>query len=191
MEDSKNNGKMHQMVSFKLGSEEFGVDILKVREIIKFQKITSVPQTPDFVEGVINLRGNVIPVIDLRKKFGMSTMEKDDQTRIIVVNVKEKTIGVVVDTVEQVLRLSEDQIELPPEIGNDNVKEYLRGVGKLDDRLLIILHLDKILTSKEIFQLESLNQLTGGLKPEEQENKQKEEPKVSRNKRKLEKTIVV
>jgi purine-binding chemotaxis protein CheW len=175
MDETRSDGKMHQMVSFKLGTEEFGIDILEVQEIIKYQRITHVPQTPEFVEGVINLRGSVVPVIDLRKKFSLEAKEKDDRTRIVVVNINQKTIGVVVDTVEQVLRLSENQIEKPPDIGTGIVKEYLRGVGKLDQRLLIILHLDKILTSDEIFQLEGLDQLKNTMK--EPKEKKKEEGK--------------
>jgi purine-binding chemotaxis protein CheW len=138
--------KMQQLVSFTLANEEFGVDIIKVQEIMRVQEITKVPQMPDYVEGVINLRGNVIPIMDLRKKFGLEVKERDNQTRIIVVNVQNRIVGFIVDAVQQVLRLSEDQIEPPPEVGTSINREYLKGVGKLDDRLLILLSLDSLLT---------------------------------------------
>jgi purine-binding chemotaxis protein CheW len=109
---------------------------------------------PDFVEGVINLRGNVIPIVDLRKKFGLEGKERDNQTRIVVVNIQEKIVGFIVDEVDQVLRLSEDQIEAAPEMGSSINKEYLKGVGKLDDRLLILLNLDSLLTLDDHGELE-------------------------------------
>jgi purine-binding chemotaxis protein CheW len=146
--------KMQQLVSFTLANEEFGVDIIKVQEIMRVQEITKVPQMPDYVEGVINLRGNVIPIIDLRKKFGLEVKERDNQTRIIVVNVQDRIVGFIVDAVQQVLRLSEDQIEPPPEVGTSINREYLNGVGKLDDRLLILLSLDTLLTMDDHNELE-------------------------------------
>ncbi len=158
MVENRSTAKMKQLVSFRLANEEFAVEILKVQEIMRFQEITQVPQLPDFVEGVINLRGNVIPIIDLRKKFGFEMKEKDALTRIIVVNVQNKIMGLVVDAVEQVLRLSEDQIEPPPDVGISIGSRYLKGVGKLDRALLILLDLNQLLSSGEYSSLDKVKQ---------------------------------
>jgi len=146
----------HQWVCFKLGNEEFGVDILKVREIVRIQSITHVPQTPDTVAGVINLRGNVIPVIDLPKKLGLPESKRDDKARIIVFFVGEKLIGMIVDYVERVLRIREDQIEPPPDIGMGHLQEYITGMGKIEKDLIVLLNIGKILTEEEIIQMEDL-----------------------------------
>jgi purine-binding chemotaxis protein CheW len=172
--------KSQQVVSFRLGNEEFGVNILKVQEIMRLQEITRVPQTPDFMEGVINLRGNVIPIIDLRKKFVMESRESDNLTRIIVVNVQDKVMGIIVDAVEQVLRLTEEQVEPPPDVGLDAVKEYLMGVGKLESGLLILLNLDRILTEEEKVELNNFSRVKNAVGETKKgktkkENKKKEE----------------
>lgn len=139
-----------QLVSFKVGNEEFGIDILKVREINRMMDLTSIPNSPDFVEGIINLRGRVIPVIDLRAKLQMSRKEKDNCTRIIVVEVREKTIGFIVDSVNEVLRISEDITEPPPELVAGINSGYVTAVGKLDDRLLILLDLEAMFSTEEL-----------------------------------------
>ena len=141
-----------QLVSFTLGDEEYAVDILKVREIIRVPNITRVPHAPSFVEGVINLRGKVIPVIDLRKRFGLETGSHTKGTRIVVLEL-ERLIGMIVDGVSQVLRLSADNVEPPPPIVSGISAEYLKGVGKIDERLLILLDVEKILTMDEGRQL--------------------------------------
>ncbi len=138
-----------QLVSFKVGEEEFGVDILKVQEINKMTLITRVPNAPDFVEGVINLRGRVIPIVDLRKRLGMPEKQHDKNTRIIVVEIVSKTIGFVVDAVSEVLRISRDITEKPPELVAGIDADYITAVAKLEDRLLILLDLDKVLTKEE------------------------------------------
>jgi purine-binding chemotaxis protein CheW len=133
-----------QLVTFTIGDEEFGVDILKVREINRMMDITRVPKSPHYVEGVVNLRGKVIPVIDLRKRFDMEPRESDKETRIVVVEVDSKTIGFIVDSVSEVLRIPADTVEPPPPFVADVDAEYISGVGKLDDRLLILLDLEKL-----------------------------------------------
>lgn len=148
MLEEKRSGEL-QLVTFKIGKEEFSVDILKVQEIIRTMEITRVPRSPEFVEGVINLRGKVIPVIDLRKRFGLSKIEHDHDTRIIVVESTGKTVGMVVDSVSEVLRLNASTVEPPPEIVGGVDSEYIDGVGKLEDRLIILLNLDKVLSPKE------------------------------------------
>lgn len=143
------SGRLRQLVTFTLGQEEYGVDIMRVQEIIRYQEVTRVPQMPDFIEGVINLRGNVIPVIDLRKRFTLGNAEHTGQTRIVVVNVASRVMGVVVDGVSEVMRLAEEQIEPPPPVVAGIGHEYLQGVGKVQGRLLILLDLDKILSAQE------------------------------------------
>jgi purine-binding chemotaxis protein CheW len=138
-----------QLVSFKIGNEEFGVDILKVQEIIKMIQITKVPNSPSFVEGVINLRGRVIPVIDLRTKLGMNKIEIDKNSRIVVVEIDGKTIGFIVDAVSEVLRIPRNITEPPPPMVAGIDAEYITAIGKLDDRLLILLDLEKILSLDE------------------------------------------
>lgn len=134
-----------QLVTFSLGSEEFGVDIMRVQEIIRFPPITRVPKAPTYVEGVINLRGNVIPIISLRKRFGMERAEETDLSRIIVLQVQTKVFGIHVDAVTEVLRLDSEAIEPPPPITLGIDSQFIRGVGKIGERLLILLELDQIM----------------------------------------------
>ena len=138
-----------QLVTFKLGNEEFALDILKVQEINRMVEITKVPKAPDFVEGVINLRGRVIPIVDIRKKFHLSIKEATKETRIIVVNIMNKTIGLIVDSVSEVLRINSSTIQPPPPLIAGLDSDYIKGVGKLDERLIILLDIDKIFTTGE------------------------------------------
>ncbi len=138
-----------QLVSFNIGSEEFGVDILKVQEINRMVEITKVPETPNFVEGIINLRGKVIPIIDLRKRFNLDLKEYDKNTRIVVVDIDGQIMGVIVDAVSEVLRLPASTIEPPPDVVAGIDSEYIKGVAKLDDRLLIFLELRQLLSNEE------------------------------------------
>lgn len=149
----KGSGELQQLVSFNIGSEEFGVDILKVQEINRMVEITKVPQAPHYVEGVINLRGKVIPIIDLRKRFNLDIKEYDKDTRIVVVDINGNIMGMVVDSVSEVLRLPRDTIEPPPEIAAGVNSEYIKGVAKLEDRLLIFLDLSKVINVDEIAEL--------------------------------------
>lgn len=148
MEDRKET-QILQLVTFRLGNEEFSLDILRVQEIIRHMELTRVPRTPDFVEGVINLRGRVIPVLDLRKRFGLPECEKTHETRIIVVDVDDKTVGFKVDAVSEVLRIPADTVEPPPPLVTTIESDYIKGVGKLDGRLLILLDVAKILSRSE------------------------------------------
>jgi purine-binding chemotaxis protein CheW len=149
-----------QLVVFTLmnGSNhsEYGVPITQVQEIIRFTQPTKLPKSPSFMEGVINLRGKVISVIDLKKRFDMEVEDYTDNTRIIVIDINGHTLGIIVDEVNEVLRLSLSDIEPPPTIIGGITAEYLRGVGKLGDRLLVILDLQKILTEQETRQLDNV-----------------------------------
>ncbi len=146
-----------QLVSFYLEKEEYGVDILKVREIIKMMQLTKVPNAPDYVEGVINLRGKIIPVVDLRTKLGMTRREPDTHSRIIVVDVEDKTLGFIVDRVSEVLRIPASVTEAPPAIVSGVDTEYITSVGKLDDRLLILLDLNKVFNDEEKEKIDAIN----------------------------------
>ncbi len=137
-----------QLVTFSIGDEEFGVDILKVQEIIRTMEITRVPRAPEFVEGVINLRGKVIP-IDLRRRFKLVDRAHDKHTRIIVIEISSMVVGFVVDSVSEVLRIPANTVEPPPPVVSGLDSEYISGVGKLEDRLLILLDLNKLLSNEE------------------------------------------
>ncbi len=152
-----NEAKILQLVTFKLSSEEFGVDILKVQEIIKMMNVTKIPNAPVFIEGVINLRGKIIPIVDLRKRLGFKDREYDKSTRIIVVELDGLVLGFIVDSVSEVLRIPENTIEPPPSMVAGIESEYIEGVGKLDDRLLILLELKKIFTSPEKKDIENID----------------------------------
>ncbi|BBB90309.1 MAG TPA: chemotaxis protein CheW [Methylomusa anaerophila] len=144
-----------QLVIFRLATEEYALPITKVQEINRLMPITKLPQTPSFMEGVINLRGRIIPVIDLRKRFQLAAAEHNDEARIIIVEVNEQTVGVTVDAVNEVLCLSTTDVEPPPPTFILDA-QYIEGVGKLEGRLLILLNIDRILTSQENITLKQL-----------------------------------
>ncbi|HLP84628.1 MAG TPA: chemotaxis protein CheW [Phycisphaerales bacterium] len=133
-----------QLVTFEVANEEFAVDILAVQEINRMMELTRVPQSPPEVEGVINLRGKIIPVIDLRRKFAMPVSEKSEASRIIVVEVHKRVIGFIVDRVHEVLRISSDIVEPAPAMVCSIDSEFIAGVGKLEDRLIILLDIAKL-----------------------------------------------
>ncbi len=143
-----------QLVSFNLGSEEFGVDIGMVQEIVRMPEITRVPRTPEFVEGVVNLRGKIIPVVDLRKRFRLPITENTKSTRIIIVTMSGRTVGMIVDGVSEVRRISSDSVEPTPEMVASVIDaSYLKGIAKLENRLLILLDLNLVLNQEEQKQL--------------------------------------
>jgi purine-binding chemotaxis protein CheW len=146
----------YQLVVFELLHEQYGVDISTVEGIIKMQAITKMPQAPSFVEGITNMRGMVMPVIDLRKRFGLATKEVDKDTRIVVVFMDDKKIGMIVDAVSEVLRVSDEIIEPPPPMVTTVNSAFIKGIAKLDDRLVILLDLDRVLTVEEKTELNYL-----------------------------------
>ena len=152
----RRDDELLQLVTFSTGDEEFGVDILRVQEIIRTMAITKVPKAPEFVEGVINLRGKVIPIIDLRRRFGLQSKAHDKHTRIIVIEINTMIVGFVVDSVSEVLRIPASTVEPPPPVVAGLESEYISGVGKLEDRLLILLDLDRLLSRTDI---EALGQI--------------------------------
>lgn len=134
-----------QFVVFRVGDEEFAVDIKRVKEIIRVREATRIPRTPSYIQGVINLRGDVIPVIDLRRRFELESIEVTGDTRTIIIEVGKDLVGFIVDSVTEVLRIVEDEVEPPPNNVAGLRSEYLLGVGKVDGRLIIILDVDKLL----------------------------------------------
>jgi purine-binding chemotaxis protein CheW len=152
--DFKNDSnELLQLVSFKIGNEEFGINILIVQEIIKTVQITKIPNAPVFVEGIINLRGKVIPVIDLRVKLNLEKKVQDKDTRIIVLEINSRTIGFIVDEVNEVLRIPKSITEPPPDMVTGLNSEFITAVGKLDDRLITLIDLEKVLSMDEKNQL--------------------------------------
>jgi purine-binding chemotaxis protein CheW len=149
----KDSSELLQLVSFKIGNEEYGVDILHVQEINKMIQITKLPNAPGFVEGVINLRGRVIPVIDIRTRLHLEKRPYDKDTRIIVVELDKTTVGFIVDAVSEVLRIPVNITEAPPEIVSGADSEFIKAVGKLEDRLIILISLEKIIKETEKAEL--------------------------------------
>jgi len=143
-----------QCLTFKLGEEIFAVDVAKVREILDFTSVTKVPQTPDFMRGVINLRGSVVPVVDMRLKFGMSSTEKTVNTCIIVMEIsldnETAVVGALADSVQEVLELEPDQIEAAPRIGTKLNTDFLVGMGKHNETFIMILNIDRVFTFEEL-----------------------------------------
>ena len=143
-----------QLISFMLGEETYGIEITKIREIIRMGQITQVPETPPYIKGLINLRSTVIPVIDLRARFGLAEGEQTDESRIMVLNVGSRMIGIVVDAVSEVLRVSGEQIsEAPPTVASQG-NEYMTGLVRLEEHLLILLDADKLFGEEEKAALE-------------------------------------
>ncbi|RQD76127.1 MAG: purine-binding chemotaxis protein CheW [Candidatus Syntrophonatronum acetioxidans] len=148
-----------QLVIFSLHGEEFGIDINQVKEVLKFIQVTHIPHTAEYVEGVINLRGEVIPVVNLRKRFDISDEKEEElKKRIIIAKIEGDLVGLIVDSVSEVLRLPLRAVESPSGTVAGSRSEFLRGVGKHDDRLIIILELDKIIATEEKISLADLQE---------------------------------
>jgi len=146
-----------QLVVFELGGEEFGVEIMNVQEIIRMPEMTQIPHSPDFVEGVINLRGRIIVVVNLSKRFNMRSKATDENSRIIVVEIGNAVVGMIVDSVNEVLRIPASNVEPAPELVKSKVsRNYLKGVGKIDKRLLILLDLARVMTVEEVDEITNL-----------------------------------
>lgn len=155
---SNGQTRTDQYLSFNLGESLFAVDVRQAKEILDYRRTTRVPQTPDYMLGVINLRGAVVPVIDLRRKLGLPTREVSQDTCIVVLEIacdeEVLTVGVVTDSVQEVLGLSADEIEPPPRIGSGLNIDYIRGMGKKEDNFIILLDADRIFSSDEIVLLQ-------------------------------------
>lgn len=150
MADDTKGAEEIQLVVFSLGREEFAVEVTQVREIMRMEEITRMPKSPHFVEGIINLRGQIIAVVELAKRLNLEAGERGGDTRIIVVEAEDIKVGMIVDSVSEVLRIGADTVEPSPTLAADVSAAYLRGVVKLDNRLIILLDLTKVLSLQEI-----------------------------------------
>ena len=153
-----------QVVGFRIGNETFGVRIGSVREIVRVPEITAVPSAPETVEGVINLRGKIIPVMDLRKRFGQSDIQPDKKNRILVVELDNKLVGLIVNAASEVLRIAPSEIEAPGNLFAEGESGYVTGVGKLKGRLIILLDIAKLLHRPEFKRFEEAAELVGAAK---------------------------
>ena len=151
------SGGLSQLIRFTVGAEEYGLEILRVKEIIRVKEITRMPKSPPFVKGIINLRGDVIPILSLAEKFGLEGREAGAASRVIVVEIGGQLIGMLVDAASAVLRLPADQIEPPPAIIGGLSRELVAGVGRVGERLVILLDIDRVLSEEEQVVLASLD----------------------------------
>ncbi|MBT6225647.1 MAG: purine-binding chemotaxis protein CheW [Candidatus Scalindua sp.] len=149
-ERKKTSSLEEKYLAFILDNESYGIEILRVREIIGLMDVTTVPQTPEYMKGVINLRGKVIPVIDLRLKFSMQEKEHTEETCVIVVEVNNTSIGIIVDSVSEVLEITRGEIEESPHFGHDIDTSYIMGLGKVKEKIVILLDIEEILSSEEL-----------------------------------------
>jgi purine-binding chemotaxis protein CheW len=167
MDESKtregNGVEVKQLISFTVGAEEYGLELLRVREVIRMRQITWLPKAPPCVRGIINLRGDVIPIVDLRERFGMQAQEQTAMTRVIVVELEGRPVGMVVDSASQVVRVPADQFDPPPTTVGGRSGDFIVAVGKMGDRLIIMIDVGRILSTEEI------SQISGSLQAVEEE----------------------
>jgi purine-binding chemotaxis protein CheW len=145
-----------QYVTFKLDHETYGINVMQIQEVLRYTEIAAVPGAPDYVLGIINLRGNVVTVIDTRKRFGLSDSEVSDHTRIVVIEIDNQVIGVLVDSVAEVVYLRQSEIETAPNVGNEESAKFIHGVCNKNGELIILIEFDKMLTEEEWAEIESL-----------------------------------
>lgn len=145
-----------QWVTFHLENEKYGIKVMQVQEVLRMTEIAPVPGAPHFVLGIINLRGNVVTVIDTRRRFGLPDVENDDETRIVIVEANNNVVGILVDSVAEVVDLRMSEVETAPNVGNDESSKYIQGVSSRDDELLILVDVNKLLSEEEWQEVASL-----------------------------------
>jgi len=155
-ENAQDEGFDTQWVTFYLAEEKYGVPVAQVREVLRYSEITPVPGAPDYVIGIINLRGNVVTVLDTRKRFALPPNDVDDSTRVVIIEVEEQVVGILVDSVSDVVRLKTGEIETAPNVGNDESSKYIQGVASRDGNLLILVDLHKLLSDEEWQEMANL-----------------------------------
>lgn len=146
----------NEFLAFTLGKEEYGIDILKVQEIRGYEAVTRIANSPDFIKGVVNLRGIIVPIVDMRIKFQLGEPTYDQFTVVIILNISGRVVGMVVDSVSDVITLNQEQIKAAPEMGTTFDSDYLIGLGTLDERMLILVDIDKLMSSAEMGLIEKL-----------------------------------
>ncbi|QLI80565.1 chemotaxis protein CheW [Chitinibacter fontanus] len=149
------DGVNRELLVFALGKEEYGIDILKVQEIRGYDAVTSIANAPSFIKGVINLRGNIVPIVDLRVKFNIGNPSYDQFTVVIILNIAQRTLGIVVDGVSDVMTLSTEQLRNAPEFGAALDTAYILGLGTVDDRMIILVDIEKLMTSADMALVET------------------------------------
>jgi purine-binding chemotaxis protein CheW len=147
--DEAGKDPLIQLVTFRLEDETYGINVMQVQEVLRVSEIAPVPGAPDYVLGIINLRGNVVTVIDTRSRFGLSSTELDDASRIVIIESDQQVVGILVDSVAEVVELRTSQIDPAPNVGNEESSRYIQGVATLGDRLLIVVDLNRLLTETE------------------------------------------
>ena len=152
------SGPGQELLTFTLGKEEYGIEILKVQEIRGYDSVTTIPNSPDYIKGVINLRGVIVPIVDLRIKFNLGKAEYNQFTVVIILSVANRVVGIVVDSVSDVLSLTDDQVRPPPELGTTLDTNYIIGLGALDNRMLILMDIEKLLTSRDLGLMDEVTQ---------------------------------
>ncbi|MBS0341483.1 MAG: chemotaxis protein CheW [Proteobacteria bacterium] len=148
----------HEYLAFRLGNEEYGIDIRKVQELRGYDAVTGIANTPDFIKGVVNLRGIIVPIVDMRIKFNLSTPTYDQFTVVVVLNIGARVIGMVVDSVSDVINLDAGQVKPAPEFGSAVQTEYLIGLGTLDERMIILVDIDRLMSSSDMGLINALAQ---------------------------------
>ncbi len=143
-------GEVQQLISFTVGEEEYGLELLRVKEVIRMRRITWLPKAPSCVKGIINLRGDVIPIVDLRERFGLQAQEQTAVTRVIVVEVEGRLVGMVVDSASQVVRIPADQFDPPPTVMGEVSRDFITAVGKMGEKLIIMIDVDRVLSTEEM-----------------------------------------
>ena len=152
----ENEDSIIQWVTFHLDNEKYGIKVMQVQEVLRMTEIAPVPGAPHYVLGIINLRGNVVTVVDTRRRFGLPDIENDDETRIVIVESENNVVGILVDSVAEVVDLKVSEIESAPNVGNDESSKYIQGVSSRDDELLILVDVNKLLSDEEWQDVASL-----------------------------------
>ena len=153
------DGASRELLTFTLGTEEYGIDILKVQEIRGYEAVTTIANAPDFIKGVINLRGIIVPIVDMRIKFKLPKVTYDETTVVIILNVANRVVGMVVDGVSDVTTLKADEIKPAPEFGSSLDTKYLQGLGTADERMIILVDIEKLMSSKDMELIETVEEL--------------------------------
>jgi len=155
-DDNPTVDPLTQWVTFMLDGEKYGINVMQVREVLRDIEIAPVPGAPDYVLGIINLRGNVVTVIDTRSRFGLPTIETNEESRIVIIEAVDQTLGLLVDSIAEVADILQSQIEVTPNVGNDESSRYIQGVHSRDDELLILVSVEKVLNDDEWAEMDML-----------------------------------
>jgi len=158
-QEHKTSEESRELLTFTLGREEYGIDILKVQEIRGYEAVTTIANAPEFIKGVINLRGIIVPIVDMRIKFKLERVNYDETTVVIILNIAQRVVGMVVDGVSDVTTLKADEIKPAPEFGSGLDTQYLQGLGTIDERMIILVDIEKLMTSRDMELIDSAEEM--------------------------------